>query len=615
MDGLDRGTDHLSLSRPARAARELRRHWLFATLLVLGAALRGVVLAAYHPALIFPDSVRYLQYAHNFTGGKWSADALRQSGYSVLIIPVMLLHDLWIIPLAQHLVGLATAVLVYTVLIRFGVQTWLAAVAAIPVLFDPLQLVLEQYVLTDVWTVFLVVAALVILVWRREGGSVRRREEGSVWRREGGSEPRKVKRGWLPAAACGLLLGLAVTFRDEALIMIVPAVLYVLVAVRPRRRLLTRLAALTGCFLIPVAGYLGWFDASHGQWNFTTFSGAFLYGRVADFASCQGLNLPAYEQPLCPTQPLAQRNADFYTWNPASPQWTFHPPAGMSRDAVVRDFSLRVLRHQPLAYADAAARDFLYGFSPVRGAGPEQYSPAYLQFQTYVRPDPQAYASIAALGYPAPALRPGLADFLTGYGRWFYVPGPVFAAGLVLGLGGLIVSMARRSKLQNSATRDAGLLFTASAVLILIPSAAFANFDWRYQLPQLSLIPVAAMLGVHAANGRLSSAAEPDRKHPEGRPKQDRAALARGGHRAGTVPSGSRLGGEVGGHDPTGGQGGAGDGARPLAVRPGPVGRAGIAGAGRGHLPSGAAVHRLGQVPGRLGRHRAGGLPGTATAA
>ncbi len=161
---------------------------------MLGAALRGVVLAAYHPALIFPDSVRYLQYAHNFTAGKWSADALRQSGYSVLIIPVMLLHDLWIIPLAQHLVGLATAVLVYTVLIRFGVRTWLAAVATIPVLFDPLQLVLEQYVLTDVWTVFLVVAALVILVWRREEGSVRRREQGSRRRRRRRSRSRRAAR-------------------------------------------------------------------------------------------------------------------------------------------------------------------------------------------------------------------------------------------------------------------------------------------------------------------------------------------------------------------------------------------------------------------------------------
>ena len=488
MDGLDRGAGDRSagdLSVAVRTSRGLQRHWLFATLLILGAALRVVVLVAYHPALIFPDSVRYLQYAHNFTAGQWSADALRQSGYSVLIIPVMLLHDLWIIPLAQHLVGLATAVLVYAVLIRFGIRTWLAAVASIPVLFDPLQLVLEQYVLADVWTVFLVVAALVILVWRRAKQP----------------EDQEEKRGWLPAAACGLLLGLAVTFRDEMLITIVPAALYVLVAVRPRRRLLTRLAALTGCFLIPVIGYLGWFDASHGEWNFTTFSGAFLYGRVADFASCQGLNLPAYEKPLCPTQPTALRNADFYTWNPQSPQWTFHPPAGMSRDAVVRDFSLRILRHQPLAYADAAARDFLYGFSPVRGAGPEEYSPAYLQFHAYTRPDRQAYASITALGYPPPAMRPGLAAFLTDYGRWFYLPGPVLAAGLVLGLGGLVVSQVRRGTSRDRRIRDAGLLFTASAVLVLIPPAAFATFDWRYQLPQLSLIPVAAVLGV-AAIGR-----------------------------------------------------------------------------------------------------------------
>ena len=40
----------------------------------------------------------------------------------------------------------------------------------------------------------------------------------------------------------------------------------------------------------------------------------------------------------------------------------------MSRDAVVRDFSLRILARQPLAYAGAVARDFGYGFSPVRGA-------------------------------------------------------------------------------------------------------------------------------------------------------------------------------------------------------------------------------------------------------
>ena len=93
----------------------------------------------------------------------------------------------------------------------------------------------------------LIAEALVLLVWRREGPT-------------------------LPQAAiAGLLLGVAVTFRDQELIMIVPAALYVLLL---RGRRLVRLAALTGCFLLPVVGYLGWFDAAHGHWNFTTFDGA-----------------------------------------------------------------------------------------------------------------------------------------------------------------------------------------------------------------------------------------------------------------------------------------------------------------------------------------------------
>jgi Dolichyl-phosphate-mannose-protein mannosyltransferase len=464
-----------------QAARVLRRHWLFAALLGLGAAVRAVVGIAYSPALIFPDSVRYLQYAHNFAGGHWSVDALRQSGYSILLIPVALLRDLWTVPVVQHLAGLATAGLVYAVLIRFGVRTWLAALATIPVLFDPLQLVLEQYVLADVWTAVLILAALVILVWRQDQPGLRQ------------------------AAVTGLLLGLAVTFRDEELIMIVPAAAYLLLTGKKWSERARCLAAFIGCFLVPVAGYLGWFEASHGEWSFTSFSGAFLYGRVVDFASCQGLSLPGYEKPLCPTQPPGQRNADFYQWNPQSPQWTFAPPADMSRDAVVRDFSLRVLRHQPLAYAEAASRDFLYGFSPVRGPGPEGYSPSYLQFHTYVRPDRQAYASIAALGYPAPEARPGPTAFLTDYGRWFYLPGPVFAAGLVLAVAGLVVSKARHR--TDKDTRHAGLLFTASAVAVLIPAAAFADFDWRYQLPQLTLIPVAALLSLRSARPQRVTAA------------------------------------------------------------------------------------------------------------
>jgi hypothetical protein len=58
-----------------------------------------------------------------------------------------------------------------------------------------------------------------------------------------------------------------------------------------------------------------------------------------------------------------------------------------------------------------------------------------------------------------------------------------------------------RRRPGSGAGSGAALLFAAGAVLVLIPPAAFATFDWRYQLPQLTLIPVAAVLGLAAWPG------------------------------------------------------------------------------------------------------------------
>ena len=56
-----------------------RRHRLFALVAACATALRAVVLLAYQPALIFPDSERYLEYAWRFVNGHWSPDWLRTS--------------------------------------------------------------------------------------------------------------------------------------------------------------------------------------------------------------------------------------------------------------------------------------------------------------------------------------------------------------------------------------------------------------------------------------------------------------------------------------------------------------------------------------------------------
>jgi len=458
----------------------VRRHWLIAVLLALAAALRGVVLLAYRPALIFPDSLRYLQFAQHFATGHWTPDMIRPSGYSILLIPAVAVKALALIPLAQHLLGLAEGAMIYAVLTRRGSRRWLAAAAAVPVLFDPLQLDLEQYVLSDVCAAFFLLAALAVLAWRGN------------------------RAGRAALAGSGLLLGAAAVTRVDDVVLIVPALAYLAVIMRPWRRLAACAAMLAAGFLVPVAGYAGWFASAHGQWGLTGYNSTFLYGRVVPFADCAGLRLPSYERPLCPAQPPAQRNYDFYMWSVRSPQWQFRPPPGMTRQAVALDFSRRILAHQPLSYLAAVSADSVYAFSPVRGNGPERYPAAYLKFQAGFPPYAEVETALRSYGDTAPAVQPALARFLTGYGRFCYVPGPLLAAGLLAGVAG--VAGTRRSGRSGRSgwpggPRSAALLCTGTALGAVVAATAFAPFDWRYQLPQLTVIPLAAAFGVMALTG------------------------------------------------------------------------------------------------------------------
>jgi len=454
----------------------VREHWLFALLAGSATVLRTVVQLAYQPALIFPDSRRYLEFTSYFISGHWSPDWLRDSGYSLLLIPAVLIHNLAVVAAGQHLLGLAAAVLIYATLVHFGARRWLAALATVPVLFDPLQLDIEQYVLTDVSASFLLLAAFVVLVWKRD------------------------TIGKAAPAIAGLLLAAATIIRESELLVMIPAVLYLVAVVRPRRRLASRVALLLAGFLLPVLGYLGWHQVYYGRFDFVDYDSQFLYGRIVQFGDCTGVSLPSYERPLCPRQPPAQRNLDFYMWAPQSPQVTLKVPPGMNKGQIILDFDQRILKHQPQAYLKTLAGDVLYSFSPVRGAGPERYPTWYHQFHTYFPIRAEELAALRAITGHGPYVQPALAGFLTGYGRYFYVSGPLLAAGLALGLAGLAgLGRARRSGLRSPC-----LLFTVGAIVAVEPPFIIAAFDWRYELPQLSLIPIAAVLGAMALTGRTS---------------------------------------------------------------------------------------------------------------
>ena len=469
-----------------------RRHALFLGLLAAGAALRAVAFFAYRPALIFYDSRWYLEKAADLEPG-----SVRPSGYPgfLRLLPLEEL-GLAVVPLVQHVFGLLVAALIYALLLRLGVRTWLAALATAPVLLDAYQLNIEQYVLSDTLFQLLVAAGCALLLWRRPLGTV-------------------------PAALAGLVFAGATLTRTVGLVVIVPVVLTVLfLRARP-----SRAVALLASFALPLVAYAAWFHAFHGAYALNGFSGHLLYARVAPFADCTKFSVPSRERVLCPDEPVGERPTENeFVWRERlSPIYRLEPPREMTRDRpewlarsqIAGDFARRVILNQPLAYARAVGSDFARGFAPTRTSRPGDPPVSNWRFQltypVFVRKINDAVGARADRR---------LASFLRAYQRYAYAPGPLLGAGLLLGLlAALGLGRARRSGL-----RSAAFLFSSLGLFLSLAPAAALDFSWRYQLPQLVLLPPALALGLTALTARAETGPQPTETSPRLR---DSAAASR----------------------------------------------------------------------------------------
>jgi Dolichyl-phosphate-mannose-protein mannosyltransferase len=461
--------------------RPLLPHLPFAALLLAGAVLRLATWRAYSPALLYPDSRTYLLSAVHH-----ELNHMRPSGYSVFVWPFLHLGGLATITLVQHLIGLAMAAAIYLLLLRLGVRTWLAALAAAPVLLDSMQLVLEQYIMSDVLFEVLLLAACVLLLWRPRPG------------------PR-------PLLAAGMALGVAGLVRGAGTLLVVPAVVTVVASTLAGgwRRTVRPLLALVLGFALPIGVYATGYKVQHGKLAVTNYASRFMYSRLAPIADCRGLTLPAYERSLCPREPLGQRlTTNQYMWRlRLSPQYHVRQPPGMTVEQVLSDFNRRIMLHQPVDYARLVGRDLLRGFQPFRVIGPRDVPLTPWVFQT--RPpsdsvsDPRVYQMYQLFADHPLALDRPLASALTAYQHLGHTPGPLLAAcALAALLTALGVGRARRSKL-----RVAAWTFVALIGVPLVTAAMSSTFSWRYQLPQLVLLPPAGALALTALVGTRSPAA------------------------------------------------------------------------------------------------------------
>ncbi|MBW8484526.1 hypothetical protein [Actinomadura parmotrematis] len=448
--------DRRAALRDVRASA--RRHRAFLGVLAAGVLLRLAVMAGYRSVMWFPDSDDYLSGAVNPNPG-----LVRPSGYSLFLWLLKPFHSLTLVAFAQHAMGVATGVLLYALLRRRGAPGWLAALAAVPALLDAWQLQLEHMVMSDTLFGFLVMSALALLLW--PGGAPGLR--------------------WTVGAA--VLLGLATLTRSAGLPLLLLFGLYLLVRRTGWRHVLAALAA----GLVPLVAYSSWFAAHHGEFAMTRSTGVFLYGRVAPFADCRAMRPPVDEMPLCLSGPPGGRSVyRSYIWGPDAARHRVEAEGfGPQGERLARSFALRAIMAQPGDYLRVAltdiARTFRWGHPQFPDG--ETYH-RYLFAPTVASPGAKAegYVRRYDSGYePTRVVRP-YASFLGAYQRTAYLPGVV--------LGAIVVAGAARIVRRRRRLGGAGLLPWSVGVTLLVVPAFTAQFDYRYVLPAVPLLILAAVL-------------------------------------------------------------------------------------------------------------------------
>ena len=472
----DRPARHGRLARGARAARAvLRRHWLAAALLAVGLALRLLALLTYRPALFYIDTTRYL----------YNAEGMDPVGYKGPLRAILLVANFDTVAAIQHLLALAMAVLIYLLVLRRGGSRWLAALAIAPLLLDAYQIQSEQTVMPGTWFQALVVAGLALLLWR----------------------PRP---GWWQVLAAGLVLGTSATFAQVGEVLVIPAVLFLLVAGTGAeggwwRRSGGKAAALAGAFVLPILAYSAGSAVMTGDF-FLSHSGiTSFYGRMAAAADCATLRLPASERGMCPApaqQALGPDWLEYGTGSPIRPYYANLPRA--TTDRLISDFTGRVLTQQPLRVAGAYTGDVLKLFALSRDTSPGDAPISRWQFQAsfpYYPPhaSPQVVRTATGqFGGGTPAVWAPVAGFLRGYQLGGgYTPGPLLLLFTVTGLAGSLALLWRRTR-RDSQPRQLALgcmLFFGSAVALLLASDLF-EFSWRYQLLALVTLAPSGALGI-----------------------------------------------------------------------------------------------------------------------
>lgn len=317
-------------------------------ILAIGIALRAWLTFVWRPAMTgYSDSAIYFQ---DSVQSLWT-DPIRTQGYTMFL---RLLHGisphLILVPVVQHVLGLAAAVFIFFAVRRCGGPRWLGLIPASAVALAGDELFIEHAALSDALLVFLLISMLYCAVRTLDGG--------------------------LPwAAATGFLAGLGVWERAAGLVLVGLVPLWMLFSYgRPGRRTLALAALSLAVALATVGAYVGWRKTDSGQPGLLTTNNAWnLYGRVGPWADCTKFTPPVGTRGLCEATPASQRGYlrgdNNYIYSPLSPaQLLFGPPYRVSSYPhameLLQKFSEAAILGQPLDYLHAVSLDVIRLFDP-----------------------------------------------------------------------------------------------------------------------------------------------------------------------------------------------------------------------------------------------------------
>lgn len=428
-------------------------------LFAAGAALRVWFLFGYRPAFMgFKDSEVYVRAADT---DLFLSD-FRPGGYPLFLrIPHLTSDNLSFTIGLQHLLGLATAALLYLALRRLGASRWTSLVPAAVVLLAGQQLFLEHAVMAESLFTFGVAVALYALI-RALG------EHPVAW-----------------SGAAGLFLGAAATTRAVGLALVPAAGLWLLARPGGWRPSLASAAAICAAGALVVGGYEAAQFAARGEFGLARTDGLFAYARVAPFADCRRFRPPAGTRRLCEFSPPGQRgDAIYYVFDRSSPANRLFPDQ-VKADPQLKAFALTAVLHQPLDYVAIVGRDFArYALDEDRGL---------VRYLQYPRNEREAVGPLVGYyrfsGYRRPAARE-----LSAYGANVSLGGWPTAALIVLAAIAPFVTRGR-ARLGAVAFAGTGLLVLAVPVMTLYQ-------ELRFSVPAHGPLAAAAALGVEALVSR-----------------------------------------------------------------------------------------------------------------